>query len=340
MTGLVLITGGSGYIASYCIREAIACGWRVRTSVRSLRRETEVRAALAMPEAADGRLSFCEADLTADAGWAAACDGVDAVMHVASPIPSRTPKTDDEVVAPARDGALRVLAAAKAAGARRVVMTSSTAAITYGTDRSDEKIFTEADWTDPTHPDTSAYVRSKTIAERAAWDWLARSGEGLELVTINPAAVLGPVLGKDFSPSLEIVRKLMMGAMPAAPRLGFPLVDVRDLAALHVRALTHEGVSGERFLAGGAFYWLSEIAAVLKARLGPRAAKVPSGTLPDWLVGLVKLVDPEVASVAFEIGRRRSISAAKAERVFGWKTRDEAETIVDTAESLIAARLV
>jgi len=230
----VLVTGGSGYIAGFCIRQLIAEGFSVRATVRSLGREAEVREWLQVP--AD-KLSFVAADLNSDAGWAEAATGVGGVLHVASPIPPTLPKNDDELVRPARDGALRVLKAAKAAGVARVVMTSSTAAITYGLDRSPSKPFDETSWTDPTHKDTSPYIRSKTIAERAAWDYVKGEGAGLELVAINPGAVLGPLLGKDFSASLEIVKKLMEGSLPGMPRFGFPIVDVRDIADLHIRAL-------------------------------------------------------------------------------------------------------
>jgi dihydroflavonol-4-reductase len=336
--GLVLVTGGSGYIAGYVVRQLIAEGWTVRASVRSLSREAEVRRTLQL-EGAPG-LSFVAADLAADAGWAEAAAGCDYVQHIASPLPTKLPKNDDELVIPARDGALRVLKAAKAAGVKRVVMTSSTAAITYGIDGDRAAPFTESDWTDPKHRDTSPYVRSKTIAERAAWDWHKAGGAPMELTTICPGAVLGPVLGADFSASIEIIKKLMEGSLPGTPRLNFPLVDVRDIADLHIRAMTAPGVNGERFLGAGPSLWMREMADVLIARMGAKAAKVPKSSVPDWLMKLLANFDPVTKSVVFEIGRKRDVDSSKAQRLLGWKMRPVADSIVETAQSLAALKLV
>ncbi|MBU6372612.1 MAG: aldehyde reductase [Alphaproteobacteria bacterium] len=335
----ILVTGGSGYIAGFCIRQLIAEGHSVRATIRSLAREEEVRGWLDVPR---DKLSFAAADLNATEGWAEAVAGVGGILHVASPIPPTLPKNDDELVRPARDGALRVLKAAKAAGVGRVVMTSSTAAVTYGHERPPSASFDETYWTDPTHPDTSPYIRSKTIAERAAWDYVRGDGAGIEFVTVNPGAVLGPVMGRDFSASIEIVKKLLEGSLPGMPRLGFPLVDVRDIADLHVRALKAPaaGVVGERFLGAGRFFWMSDIADILRARLGAKAAKVPKGKVPDWTVRFLANFDPVTKSVVFELGKERPVTSAKAERVLGWRMRAPEDTIVETAESLIAARVV
>lgn len=333
--GLVTVTGGSGFIAGWCILQLLERGHAVRATIRSLAREGEVRQTLGRMGADQARLSFVAADLTSDAGWAEAMEGAGHVLHVASPIPPTLPKNDDELVIPARDGALRALRFARDAGVKRVVMTSSTAAITYGQDRSRPKVFTETDWTDPAHPDTSPYIRSKTIAERAAWDFMAKEGGALELAVVNPGAVLGPVMGRDFSPSIEIVKKLLRRELPACPRLGFPLVDVRDIADLHLRAMTSPAAAGERFLGAGDFYWMADIARVLKERLGDRAARVPTGVLPDWLLRLLAAFDPVTRSVVFEVGVERPVSAAKAKQVLGWAPRSNADAIVATAESLI-----
>jgi dihydroflavonol-4-reductase len=333
--GLVTVTGGSGFIAGWCILQLLEQGHAVRATLRSLTREAEVRQTLGRMGADQARLSFVAADLTSDSGWAEAMAGAGHVLHVASPIPPTLPKNDDELVIPARDGALRALRFARDAGVKRVVMTSSTAAITYGQDRSRPKIFTEADWTDPRHPDTSPYIRSKTIAERAAWDFMAKEGGGLELAVVNPGAVLGPVMGRDFSPSIEIVKKLLRRELPACPRLGFPLVDVRDIADLHLRAMTSPAAAGERFLAAGDFFWMADIARVLKERLGSRAARVPTGVLPDWLLRLLAAFDPVTRSVVFEVGVERPFSAAKAKELLGWAPRSNEEAIVATAESLM-----
>jgi dihydroflavonol-4-reductase len=335
--GLVLVSGGSGYIAGYIIKQLLAEDWAVRTTVRNLAREAEVRKTLGV--GANPALTFAAGDLNSDAGWTEAAAGCVYIQHIASPLPTTTPKHDDELVIPARDGALRVLKAAKAAGAKRVVMTSSTAAITYGQPGAKQP-FTEANWTDPKNKDTSPYVRSKTIAERAAWDWHKAEGAPLELTTVCPGAVLGPVLGADYSASIEIIKKLMEGSLPGTPRLNFPLVDVRDIADLHVRAMTAPNVNGERFLGAGPALWMREMADVLIARLGPAAKKVPRGSVPDWLMKLLANFDPVTGSVVFEIGKKREVDASKAQRLLGWKMRPIEDSIVDTAQSLVALKLV
>ena len=334
--GTVLVTGASGYIAGFVVKDLIAKGWSVRGTIRSLAKADAVRAALGLTAE---QLPLVAADLTADAGWAEAVAGADFVQHIASPLPVGVPRNDDELIVPARDGALRVLAAASAAGVRRVVMTSSVAAIAYGHPMPPGG-FTEADWTDVASADSYAYVKSKTIAERAARDWIAANGAGLEFVTVNPGLVLGPVLGGDFSGSLAVVTKLLNGDLPGLPRLGFPVVDVRDIAALHLLAMTRPDLHGERFIGAGRFMWMAEVAAVLKARLADQAKRVPTMKLPDFLVRLTALWDPEVRMVQSELGRARACSAAHARAVLGWTTRPEEETIVDTARSLIAAGLV
>lgn len=338
--GEVLVSGGSGFIAGWCIIALLRAGWRVRTTIRSLSREAEVRAWLDGEETLGDRVRFYSADLMSDAGWAEAAAGCEYALHVASPIPLAPPKNDDELVLPAREGTLRVLKAARDAGVKRVVVTSSTAAITYGARDGRTEPFTEADWTDPAHPDTSPYIRSKTIAERAAWDWLAKEGGGLSMATVNPGAVLGPVLGKDFSASVLIVKRLLEGSMPGCPRFGFPLVDVRDIADLHVRAMTDPKADGQRFLGANDFFWMSDVAKTLKAKMGAAAAKVPTHELPNLMVRLVSLVDPTVRSVAFELGRARPVSNAKAKSVLGWTPRSNEDAIVACAESLLRCGVV
>lgn len=335
---VVLVTGGSGYVASFCIGQLLNAGWTVRTTVRSLSREAQVRETLARLTPHGERLSVLAADLTSDAGWRVAAEGCQGVLHVASPLPLANPKSDDELVRPARDGALRVLAAARDAGVKRVVMTSSTAAVCYGR-VGRARPFTEDDWSDPQgFKDSSAYERSKMIAERAAWDWLAAEGGGMELVAICPGAVLGPVLGEDFSASIDIVRKLMDGSLPGLPRFGWPLVDVRDIADLHVRALTSPVAAGKRYIGAGAFYWMSDIADVLRRDLPE--ARVPGMKLADWMVRLSAAFDPVVKERLFELGKLRPVSAERARTELGWSPRSPDATILDTARSLIAAGLV
>jgi dihydroflavonol-4-reductase len=239
-----------------------------------------------------------------------------------------------------RDGALRVLKASRDAGVKRVVMTSSIAAIVYGRGKRAEP-FSEADWTDETNRnDTSAYERSKTIAERAAWAWHKAEGGALELVTVNPALVLGPVLGSDFSASLEAIKKLLDGSVPALPRFGFCLVDVRDIAQLHLLAMTAPAATGQRFIGSSDFYSMKDIAKILMQGLGDKARKVPSISIPDFLVRVFAIFDPVVRGRLFELGKRRLVSSDKARRMLGWTTRPTRETILDTARSLQAQGLV
>lgn len=329
--GLVLVTGASGYIAGFAIRQLLNDGWTVRGTLRDLRRAGEVRVAVG-----SDTLELVRVDLLSDDGWAEAALGVDYVLHMASPIPNGEPKDADDLIVPAREGALRALRAARDAGAKRVVMTSSTAAICYGGAPLNGAAFTEQDWTDVATADAYAYVKSKTIAERAARDWMAAEGGALEFCTVNPSLVLGPLLGRDYSPSLEVVKKLLGGELPGLPRLGFAVVDVRDIADLHIRAMTAEGLNGERFLGSGEWMWMEDVARVLKTRLGARAAKVPTRRLPGFLVRLSALFDPTVRMVLPELGRIRPCDASHARNRLGWQTRPAADSIVDCAESLLA----
>ena len=338
---LVLVTGGSGFVGAHCIIQLLEAGYQVRTTVRSMAREGDVRAMLRQGGADAGeRLSFVAADLTKDAGWAEAVSGCAYVLHVASPFPPEIPKHEDEVIIPARDGALRVLKAARDAGVKRVVLTSSYAAIGYGQPEQ-SKPFDETNWTDPNGDDVRAYVKSKTLAERAAWDFIAREGGALELSVVNPVGILGPVLGSDYSTSILLVKRLLDGAMPGAPRLFFGLVDVRDVASMHLTCMTHPAAKGERFLAvAGEFLSIAQIARIMKRTLGPAAKRVPTIELPDFLVRLAARRDPAVQQILPELGKRKNGTNAKARRVLGWSPRSNEEAIMATAQSLIALGLV
>ncbi len=337
---LVLVTGGSGFIGAHCILRLLEAGYRVRTTVRSLDREPEVRAMLEKGGAEPGdALSFAAADLMTDAGWPEAVAGCDYVLHVASPFPARQPRNEFELIVPARQGALRVLRASRDAGVKRVVLTSSFAAIGYG-HKPTERLFTEEDWTDLSAK-VSAYVKSKTLAERAAWEFVAREGGALELAVVNPVGVLGPVLGPDLSSSTLMVKQLVDGAMPRAPRLWFNIVDVRDVADLHVRAMTDAAAGGERFLAvAGDSVSVKDVAGLLTAHMGAAAQRVPTKSMPDWMVRLVALVNPEAREIAPDLGKVRRASNEKARRVLGWQPRSNEEAILATAQSLVRLGLV
>ena len=336
MSNTVLVSGGSGYIAGFLIRQLVAEGWTVRTTVRSLAKEAAVRALLKVD---DSRLSFFAADLNADSGWAEAMAGCSHVAHVASPLPAGVPRNADELIVPARDGALRALRAAKAAGVQRFVMTSSVAAISYGRGRGVHH-FTEADWTDPARPGISPYLQSKTIAERAARDWVAREGGDMAYCSICPSVVLGPVWSRDYSASVVIVKKLLDGSMGACPDIGFGVVDVRDVADLHVRALKAPGMAGERFIASGRFMKLREIADVLRAQLGDEARKVTTRNVPDWLVRIAAHFNPVAKAVVGELGSIRNQDATHAKQVLGWTARPVEQSIVDTARCLLDLGIV
>lgn len=345
---LVLVTGGSGFVGAHCVLHLLQSGYRVRTTVRSRGREDTVRAMLTEggvdadvsdPAASTARLSFTVADLTSDRNWPEAVAGCAYVLHVASPFAQSATRDQDELIVPAREGTLRVLRAARDCGVKRVVVTSSFAAVGYGR-RTADRAFTEVDWTDPAAA-VSAYARSKTLAERAAWDFVGREGGGLELAVVNPVGVFGPVLGPDYSGSVELVRRLMDGSMPGVPRLSFNVVDARDLADLHVRAMTHPDAAGGRFLAAaGEAVSMHEIATLLRGRLGDAARRVPTRRLPDLLVRLIGVVSPQAARIVPDLGKVRTVSHEKARRVLDWSPRSPQEALLATAESLVRLGLV
>ncbi|TWB63382.1 SDR family oxidoreductase [Nitrospirillum viridazoti] len=336
---LILVTGGTGFIAQHCILAALKAGYRVRTTVRSLSREAEVRAHLKVGgvEAGD-RLTFVAADLTADKGWAEAVAGCTYVLHGASPTPTGEQVSEDDWIKPAVEGNLRVLRAARDAGVRRVVLTSAFGAICAG-HKAMGRPFNETDWSDLTGA-VWPYQKSKTLAERAAWDFIAREGRGLELSAVNPTAVLGPVLGADYSHSIGLIRNMMNG-QPGCPKLNCGIVDVRDVADLHLRAMTHPAANGERFLAiSGESLWMIDIARVLRRRLGAAAARVPTRVLPNWLVRLISLKNPVMKGAITLLGVNLNATSEKAIRLLGWEPRPSEEAIVATAESLIRLGLL
>ncbi|HEX3915842.1 MAG TPA: aldehyde reductase [Caulobacteraceae bacterium] len=335
--GTVLVTGGSGYIGGWCVIGLLQQGYTVRTTVRGLSREAEVRAWLAKAVDAQDRLSFHAVDLMADAGWDAATEGCDYVLHVASPISAAEPKDENELIVPAREGAKRAVNAAIKGGVKRVVLTSSVAATSGPTGLG---VDDESAWTDATLATTSAYSKSKTLAERDAWALIAEKGGATSLATVNPALVIGPVLGKDFSGSIQVVERLLGGRVPGIPRLGWNLVDVRDVADLHIRAMTAPEAAGQRFIAAGHWAWMADVATVLKARLGEGARKVPTRKAPDFLLHLMGLFDKDIAGVASGLGRKHDFSSAKAQSVLGWRPRPMEESIVDCGKSLIAEGVV
>lgn len=346
----ILVTGGSGFIAAHTILQLLEAGHEVVTTVRNLNRDPEVRAMLKQGgldvNIADSkRLTFAAADLMDDAGWPEAVAGCEYVHHIASPFPSTVPADENELIKPAREGAVRVLRAARNAGVKRVVLTSSFAAIGYGHTEANAT-YTEKDWSNPDSPGIQPYPKSKTLAERAAWDFIAAEGNGpggykLELSVVNPVGVFGPALGPDYSTSIMIVKMLMDRALPGLPRIQFGVVDVRDVADMHIRAMTHPAAAGQRFLAvSGNFLSMQQLALMLKQGLGERAARVPTMQLPDWLLRVASLFNPTVKGILPELGKLKNATSAKAMGMLGWKPRSREEAVVSAALSLIELNLL
>lgn len=332
----VLVTGGTGFVGGHCILQLLEAGHDVRTTVRNMERAAEVKNVVSTHGGNVGAVEVVQADLLDDDGWAAAVADVDFVLHVASPFPADAPEDPQELIVPARDGALRVLRAARDAGVSRVVLTSSFAAVGYGIPARD-KPFDENDWTDPDEASVQAYMQSKFHAEKAAWKFIEHEGNGLELSVVNPTGIFGPVLGSDFSTSIGLVQGLLKGALPAVPRISFGVVDVRDVADLHIRAMTAPEANGERFIAvAGPALWLKDVAAILRAGLAEHAASVPTAEMPDEEVIRLAAVAPPMAAMVPQLGILRETTSDKAKRMLGWHPRSAEEAVIASAESLLA----
>ena len=333
---MITVTGVGGFLGRHVAAQALRAGYEVRGTVRSLKKARAIEAAIRSSGGTErGKLSFVAADLLSDAGWEAAFSGAADIIHTASPFPSRIPKHENDLILPAREGTLRVLRFARQAGIRRVVLTSSIAAVSYGPGRAP---YDETDWTDVNGPLATAYYKSKTLAERAAWDFAREAG--LELVAINPGVILGPILGRETGTSVALVQSLLKGRYPVLPDFRVPIIDVRDVADAHLLALSVAAAAGERFITAGEVLSLKEIVAVLKRDFPAYARKLPSFVLPNLLARLAAHVDPGLKLIVRELGRDARVSNEKARRVLGWKPRSEEEAIRASAESLIAAGLV
>jgi dihydroflavonol-4-reductase len=327
----VLVTGGTGFLAGWCIVELLRRGYRVRATIRTPSREPEVHAAVASQVDPGHHLTIHQADLLSDEHWDQVVGGCDYVLHVASPLPVSQPKDPDELIAPAREGTVRVVSAALDAGVQRIVLTSSVAAIRGG---NEGMALDESVWTDLSAEGLTPYVQSKTIAEQAAWGLASERDARDRLATVNPTVIIGPTLSDDTSASLEVIQRLLKG-MPAMPRLGFGFVDVRDVADLELRAMTSPEAGGERFVANTQWMWMSDVAEVLRQRLGARASKVPTRIAPDLLVRAMALFDGGIRSFKSSLGKRTDYRTTKAQDLLGWSPRPLDETIVESAESLI-----
>jgi dihydroflavonol-4-reductase len=334
----VLVTGGSGYLGGWCIVELLRRGYRVRTTVRDPAREREVQEAVASQVDPGHHLTVHHAHLLSDEHWDNVIEGCDYVLHVASPFPPNQPKDPDELIVPAREGTLRVLGKALDHGVKRVVVTSSVAAIRLAKG-TQQRPLTEEDWTDPDADGLTPYVRSKTIAERAAWDLVRERGAEDRLAVVNPGAIIGPLLHDDMSYSVQSVERLLKG-MPGVPRLGFNFVDVRDVADLEIRAMTSPEAGGKRFIAVTKWLWMSETGQILRDRLGDQASKVPTRTVPNLVVRGMALFDGGIRSIVGTLGKRTDLSSERARNTLGWSPRPIEDTIAETGESLISHGVV
>lgn len=323
----VLVTGGTGFLGSHCILQLLRDGHKVRTTVRDLGRERQARSTLEANGAAkDAPLSFVAADLLSDNGWMEAVSGCDAVLHIASPFPATQPDNADDVIIPARDGTLRVLRAVRDAGVGRVVLTSSFAAVGYGRQHPGRD-FDERDWTEEDAPN-APYIRSKVVAERAAWDFVAREGNGLALSVVNPTGIFGPALGADYSASIGMVKAILEGQVPGPPDMAFGVVDVRDVADLHLRAMLSPQAVGERFIAvAGPALSLRDVARLLSEHFGDQTDRISTSLL-------------DASSIAQEGTQPRNSSSAKARRLLDWSPRPASEAILASAQSLVRLGLV
>lgn len=338
----VLVTGGSGFIALQTILNLMEKGYRVRTTLRSLDKAEHVRNVLRDHTPMADMLECVEASLDSDQGWSQAVAGCDCVLHIASPVPVTPPKHDEELIGPARNGALRVLKAAKASDVKRVVMTSSVAAISYGWNDAPPVAFTEEHWSNLDKAKGNiAYARSKTLAEKAAWEFVnSPEGEGLDLATINPAVVLGPVLDPDVSASLQVISQLMSGKIPALPRLSFTIVDVRDVAEAHILAMTTPEAAGKRFILADQTYMADELAQILREEFPAYANKIPKRYIPDWVVRALSIINPPLRQITPSLGRNTPFSNEQAKTVLGLNPRPAREAAIASANSMIALGLL
>ncbi|MBQ4830453.1 aldehyde reductase [Alteromonas sp. MMG017] len=331
----VLVTGGTGFVGIHIILNLLKRGYTVKTTIRNLNKKYGIIEILENEGATDlDAISFIEADLTDDKNWSKAVKDCQYVLHVASPFPAKDPENPDELLIPAIEGTLRVLKHARDANVKRVVMTSSFATIGYSNKESNY-VFTEKDWTNPEDENTT-YIRSKTLAERAAWDFITSEGGNLEFTVINPVGIFGPILGKNLSSSVQLVEQLLNKKIPAVPNVHFGIVDVRDVADIHIKAMSNEKAKGERFLlTGDSSISLPEIAQILHSHENKFSTQVTTKVLPNWLVKLLSIFKPELKNVASQVGKIKILSNKKVKNTFNWTPINKEKIIKDTAESLI-----
>jgi len=325
----VMVTGITGFLGSHIAIQLLNQGFNVVGTLRSLARADHIKdIILNNVTKTSSQLAFVECDLTKDDGWEEAISGCDYVIHSASPFLAYIPKHEDQLIKPAVEGALRILKAAYANNVKRVVLTSSIAAVLYGQSSEQQ---TEDNWSDPNNRRSTPYYKSKTLAEQAAWQYAKASG--LSLSVINPGIILGPVLEEDYGTSAELIIKLMNKSLPGLPKIGFTISDVRDVAEAHILAMLNSKAEGERFITAGKFMWMSEIANVLRGEYPDYS--IPKRKLPDFVMKIISLFDPAVKTVIKDLGFKHNLSNLKAKRILNWSPRSEKESIIATANSLI-----
>lgn len=340
-TPKVLVTGASGFVAKHCIAELLRRDFSVRGTLRDVGRADEVRRIINRAGVDASSVEFVAADLLHDAGWDEAMDGCSYVQHLASPFPLKERGDPNDVIRPAREGTLRVLDAAKRAGVTRVVQTSSIAAISFPwPDFPVGHVYTEEDWTNPEHPNISTYVVSKTLAERAAWEFVKSRAGPPELVAINPGFILGPALDPDLSTSHEVLRLMGIGAYPGAPRIGFPVSDVRDIAVTHALAMVHPQAAGQRFLSANGFISLIKLSRLMAEVLPDLSWRVPKFEMPDFLVRGLSLIDRRLKTVLADLGHPRPVSNDKVTRVLEQSFRSTEEAATSAIQSLRKLRVI
>ncbi|GAA4270890.1 aldehyde reductase [Aquimarina gracilis] len=336
----VLLTGVTGFLGSHTAIQLLNKGYEVTGTLRDMKRADEIGEVIAKSTSNIANLNFAKADLMDQKVWHDLTKEKDYVLHIASPFPRELPKHEDELIVPAMNGTLNILKASAKANVKRVVLTSSSGAIVYGREKSKRNgVYNENDWTDVSNKkDSTPYFRSKTIAEQAAWEFIRNNGNGLELTTICPGAILGPVLEKDFGTSANIVIKTMDGSSPALPNLGFDMVDVRSVADLHIKAMESTEAAGERFIGSAGFLTFKEVAAILREKYPDK--KIPKTSLPNFAVRLFSNIDKTLKPILIDLGVERKVDNSKAKKILNWQPIPNQEAVLACAQSVVNLGLV
>ncbi len=335
----VLVTGASGFVGIHCVVALLKEGYQVRGTVRSLGREAALRKTIAKFVDADNRLTLVEADLLKDDGWSNATKDCDYVLHVASPFPLSNPKHEGELIIPAREGTLRVLAAASENKVKRVVLTSSVAAIAYGHPK-EKTNFNESDWSIADSPRIAAYAKSKTLAEGAAWDFVQNLDSGMELATINPGLILGPLPDTNARTSGVLIQSLMLSTLPGLARMHFNAVDVRDVAAAHISAMTTPEAAGQRFICVSDSFWIKDVALLLEEKYADKGYKIRTNVFPNWMVRLSAIFIKEARATVDALDQKLLVDNSRIKEVLNWQPRDMKEMVLSMAESMIELDMV